>query len=232
VRTPTILLVDDEPAILRALQIALEASGYSTRSVMTGEQAVARVAQEPVDMVILDLGLPDIDGVEVIDRIRAFAPRLPIVILSAHGDDASKVNALDHGADDYVSKPFSMPELTARLRTALRHAGYSASAEATRIERGDVSIDLLAREVRVGSQPVSLTRTQFDLLVALARHPNRVLTHRAIASEVWGDPDAAEVDTIRAHVSQLRRKLEAAKHGRRIVTDPGVGYRFVPHHED
>jgi two-component system KDP operon response regulator KdpE len=230
-RETRILLVDDEPTILRALQVSLESQGYTVAGVTSGEQAVARTAQLPPDLVLLDLGLPGIDGIEVLKRIRAFAPTLPVVVVSAHGDDASKVRALDLGADDYVSKPFSVPELLARVRTALRHGERSAPLEATVIQRGPVAIDLLKREASVGDRVLALTPTQFDLLVCFARHPNRVLTHRMIASEVWGDADAAEATNIRVFVSQLRRRLDPDHAPSQIVTEPGVGYRFVPRSE-
>jgi two-component system KDP operon response regulator KdpE len=223
-----ILIVDDEPTILRALRHALEAHGYEIDAAMTGEQAVARTADLAPDLVILDLGLPGIDGLETIRRIRSFDPLVPILVLSAHGDDDSKVRALDLGADDYVAKPFSMPELLARVRAALRHGDRAAPLEATVVERGDITLDLVRREVTVAGRPVSLTPTQFDLLVCFARHPDRVLTHRLLAAEVWGDPDAAESANIRVFVSQLRRRLEPMRPSR-IVTEPGVGYRFVPH---
>jgi len=227
-RETRILLVDDEPTILRALQTSLESQVYTVSGVTTGEQAVAKTAAATPDLVLLDLGLPGIDGIEVLKRIRAFAPTLPIVVVSAHGDDVSKVRALDLGADDYVSKPFSVPELLARVRTALRHGERSAPLEATIVERGSVRIDLLQREASVDGRVLTLTPTQFDLLVCFARHPNRVLTHRMIASEVWGDADAAEATNIRVFVSQLRRRLDPGGSSSQIVTEPGVGYRFVP----
>lgn len=208
----------------------LEAHDYTVAAVTTGEQAVAKAASLTPSLVLLDLGLPGMDGFEALRRIRAFAPTLPVVVVSAHGDDASKVRALDQGADDYVSKPFSMPELLARVRTALRHGERVAPLEATVIERGPVRIDLLRREASLAGEVLTLTRTQFDLLVCFARHPNRVLTHRMIAAEVWGEPDAAESTNIRVVVSQLRRRLTAgdADRPRLIATEPGVGYRFVP----
>lgn len=225
----TILLVDDEPAILRALQVALDAHDYATIAVTTGEQAVARASERRLDLIVLDLGLPGIGGLEVIRRVRTFLPTMPILVLSAHGDDETKVSALDLGADDYVAKPFSMPELLARIRASLRHGDRSAGLEATSIERGDISIDLIQRAVRRRGEPVTLTRTQFDLLVCFARHQGRVLTHRMLISEVWGDPEAVDPGNLRVFVSQLRRRLEPSP-GRSgpIVTEPGVGYRFVP----
>ena len=172
----TILLVDDEPAILRAVGTALGALGYQTIAAQTGTRAVARIAAEQPDLVMLDLGLPDISGLEVIRRVRTFQPTTPIIVLSAYGDDESKVAALDAGADDYVSKPFSIPELLARVRTALRHSGRLGTIEATRLERGDVVIDLASRVATCAGRTLALTPTQFDLLACFCRHAGRVLT--------------------------------------------------------
>jgi two-component system KDP operon response regulator KdpE len=227
-RDTTILLVDDEPTILRALQTSLESQGFTVSGVTTGEQAVARTAATPPDLVLLDLGLPGMDGVEVLRRIRTFAPTLPVVVVSAHGDDATKVRALDFGADDYVSKPFSVPELLARVRTALRHGEHVTPLEATVLRRGTLRIDLLERKASIGDRVVTLTPTQYDLLVCFARHPNRVLTYRMIATEVWGEPTAAESTNIRMFVSQLRRRIDLGITPSQIVTESGVGYRFVP----
>ena len=225
----TILVVDDEPAILRALHTVLAAHGYETIEAQTGERAVARVASSAPDLVILDLGLPGIDGLEVIRQVRSFDASTPILVLSAHGDDASKVAALDAGADDYVPKPFSLPELLARVRTALRHAARTAPLEASRIERGDIAIDLVEHEARCAGIALPLTRTQFDLLVCFCRHPNRVLTHRALLAEVWDDPNATGTANVRMFVSQLRRQIAlVAGHAGHIITEPGIGYRFVP----
>jgi two-component system, OmpR family, KDP operon response regulator KdpE len=223
-----ILIVDDEAAILRAVRTALEAHGYTTIAVMNGEQAVAKIAESAPDLVVLDLGLPGIDGFEVIRRVRAFNTETQIIVLSAHGDDHSKVQALDGGADDYIAKPFSIPELLARVRTALRHRQRGAVAEGVRLERGDLVIDLLAHEATLRGADLGLTRTQFALLACFAQHPNRVMTHRMLASEVWGSPDAAETENIRVFISQLRRKLESGPRPQVIITEPGVGYRFVP----
>jgi two-component system, OmpR family, KDP operon response regulator KdpE len=224
-----VLVVDDEPAILHAVQTVLETQGYAVSVASTGERALARAAAEAPELVILDLGLPGIDGMDVIRQLRSFAPRLPILILSAHGDDASKVRALDLGADDYVSKPFSVQELLARIRTALRHGQQAAPLEASHIERGDVTLDLIAHQASCRGVALRLTPTQFDLLACFCRHANRVLTHRMLLAEAWGDPDAADSTNVRMFVSQLRRRLAAAAgHRRHIETDPGVGYRFVP----
>ncbi|MDP9259103.1 MAG: response regulator transcription factor [Actinomycetota bacterium] len=228
-KRPLILLVDDEPVVLRALRVALEAQDYAVAAVLSGEDALARITNGAFDLVLLDLGLPGVDGFEVIRRVRVLYPALPIIVLSAQGEDAVKVEALDLGADDYVSKPFSVRELLARVRVALRHAGPpDARAESTQIERGAVSLDLAEHTARVRGEPVQLTRTQFALLACFARHPGRLLTHRAIVTEVWGDPDAAAADNLRVQISQLRRRIEEdPRHPALIVTEPGLGYRFL-----
>jgi two-component system KDP operon response regulator KdpE len=234
VKRPLILLVDDEPVVLRALRVALEAQDYVVSAVLTGEDALARIANGAFDLVLLDLGLPGVDGFEVIRRVRALHPALPIIVLSAQGEDAVKVEALDLGADDYVSKPFSVRELLARVRVALRHAGPAdARAESTQIERGPVSLNLAEHTARVRGEPVQLTPTQFALLACFARHPGRLLTHRAIVTEVWGDPDAAAADNLRVQISQLRRRIEEdPRHPALIVTEPGLGYRFLDGRSD
>jgi two-component system, OmpR family, KDP operon response regulator KdpE len=223
-----ILLVDDEAVVLRALRVALEAQDYAVAAVLNGEDALARISNGAFDLVLLDLGLPGVSGFEVIRRVRSLYPALPIIVLSAQGDDAVKVEALDLGADDYVSKPFSVRELLARVRVALRHAdAVDARAESTRLERGEVSLDLAEHTAQVRGEAVQLTRTQFALLACFLRHPGRLLTHRAIVAEVWGDPDAAAADNLRVQISQLRRRIERdPRHPALIVTEPGLGYRF------
>jgi two-component system KDP operon response regulator KdpE len=230
-RAYRILVCDDEPAVLRALTVALESHGYAVTPTATGEQAVARAASESPDVVLLDLGLPGIDGREAIRRLRTFLVDTPIIVLSAWGEDETKVEALDLGADDYIEKPFAMPELLARIRVAIRHLQRSggASVESSRLERGDIVLDLLERRLFVRGVEVQATRTQFDLLAAFARHPGRVLTHRALVGEVWGDPDAADPSNLRVFISQLRRLVEPDPgHPQRIETASGVGYRFIP----
>jgi two-component system KDP operon response regulator KdpE len=222
-------VVDDEPAVLRALRVALESQGYGVIVAQGGEQAVRHAAADGPDLIVLDLGLPDIDGLEVIRRVRSFASALPILVLSAWGEDRSKVEALDLGADDYVVKPFAVPELLARVRVGLRHAQRSEGAghEGARLERGPLVVDTAAHRVWLRGREVSLTRTQFSLLECLARRPGRVMTHRAIVSEVWGDPGAADAQNLRAFISQLRRRIEDDPARPRFVhTEPGVGYRF------
>jgi two-component system KDP operon response regulator KdpE len=226
-----VLVVEDEPKVLRALGVALEAHGYEVVATATGEQAVARAADRTPDLILLDLGLPGIGGLEVIRRVRAFLAATPIIVVSAQGDEETKVAALDLGADDYVEKPFALPELLARVRVGLRHAERAAGAleESAVVERGPLSIDLAEHRVTLRGAPLALTPTQFDLLACFARHPGRLLTHRTIVAEVWGDPDAADAQNLRVFVSQLRRRIEDdPRHPRLIVTDTGVGYRFLP----
>jgi two-component system KDP operon response regulator KdpE len=230
-RSQRILLCDDEPSVLRALCVALESHGYAVTPAASGEQAVAQAAAVTPNVILLDLGLPGIDGLETIRRLRAFLPQTPIIVLSAWDEDEIKVEALDLGADDYVEKPFALPELLARVRVAVRHAQRSegASVEASRLVRGDIVIDVAERRALVRGSEIQLTRTQFDLLLAFARHPGRVLTHRALVAEAWGDPDAADPSNLRVFISALRRLVEPDPgHPQRIETVAGVGYRFTP----
>ena len=225
-----ILVVDDEPTVLRALRVALEAQDYAVTAVLSGEDALARITNGAFDLVLLDLGLPGMSGFDVIQRVRVLFPALPIIVLSAQGEDAAKVEALDLGADDYVAKPFSVRELLARVRVALRHAESAAGAlaESSSLERGSIRLDLAEHTATVRGEAVSLTRTQFALLAGFMRHPGRLLTHRAIVAEVWGDPDAAAADNLRVQISQLRRRIEEdPRHPALIVTEPGLGYRFL-----
>jgi two-component system KDP operon response regulator KdpE len=226
-----VLVVEDEPKVLRALGVALEAHGYEVVAAGTGEQAVARAADRRPDLILLDLGLPGLGGLDVIRRVRAFLAAAPIIVVSAQGDEETKVTALDLGADDYVEKPFALPELLARVRVGLRHAERAAGAveESAVLARGPLRIDIAERRVTLRGEPLALTPTQFDLLACFARHPGRLLTHRAIVAEVWGDPDGADAQNLRVFVSQLRRRVEDdPRHPRLIVTDTGVGYRFLP----
>ena len=228
-KRPLILVVDDEPTVLRALRVALEAQDYAVSAVLSGEDALARLTNGAFDLVLLDLGLPGINGFDVIRRVRVLFPTLPIIVLSAQGEDAAKVEALDLGADDYVAKPFSVRELLARVRVALRHGeSAGARAESNWLERGAIRLDLAEHSATVRGEVVSLTRTQFALLACFLRHPGRLLTHRAIVTEVWGDPDAAAADNLRVQISQLRRRIEEdPRHPALIVTEPGLGYRFL-----
>ena len=221
-----VLVVDDEPAIRRTVSAGLRARDYEVREAENGERAVQEVAADPPDLVILDLGLPDIDGVDVCRRIRAWS-QVPIVVLSAEASDYRKVLALDEGADDYVTKPFSMPELLARVRVALRHRSADAgSPEATELQVGDLRIDLARHRVSVGDREVDLTPKEFDFLALLARWPGRVLTHRTILQEVWGPEYGHETHYLRVYASQIRKKLGDPPDRQRLVTEPGVGYRL------
>jgi len=226
-----ILVIDDEPAILRAIGIALRSHGYEVDAAATGRQALAKASGSSHQLVILDLGLPDLDGLELLRQLRVLDRTVPIVILSAWQEIDTRVAALDLGADDFVPKPFSMPELLARVRVALRHAEHAGRTplEATQIVRGPISIDTARREVRVRGQLVSLTRTQYQLLICFARHPDRVLTRNAITAEVWGPDATIEPENLRVVVSQLRKRIELdARDPHIICTELGVGYRFCP----
>ncbi len=223
----SVLVVDDEPAITRALLAAFGARGYAVTAVATGREALDRVAGAPPALVVLDLGLPDLDGIEVCRRIRAWSD-VPIIVLTAEGADHRKVAALDEGADDYVTKPFSMPELLARVRVALRHRGAAVPGlDESVLEVGDLRVDVGQRLVTVAGHPVDLTPKEFGFLAALARHPGRVLTHRMILQVVWGPEYGAETQYLRVYAGQLRKKLGDDPAAPRLVTEPGVGYRLV-----
>ena len=224
----TVLVVDDEPAILRALTTGLRARGYRVVSAARGEVALHLVVHESPDVVVLDLGLPDIDGVDVCRRLRSWTD-VPIVVLSADGSDHRKVLALDEGADDYVTKPFSMPELLARIRVAVRHRPQRAEgqAEPAVLTVGDLVVDLHHHRVTIAGRDVDLTPKEFAFLTLLARYPGRVLTHRAILQEVWGPEYGTESQYLRVYASQLRKKLQDDPDHPRLVTAPGVGYRLV-----
>lgn len=223
---PAVLVVDDEPAILRALSAALEARGYQPFIATTGGEGLSIAATQKLDVIILDLNLPDLDGVEVCRRIREWS-RIPIIVLTVEGADDRKISALDEGADDYVTKPFSMPELLARVRVALRHREGPAAVEDAVLEVGDLRVDLARHQVHVDSQDVELTPKEFDFLALLARHPGRVLTHRTILQEVWGRQYGTETQYLRVYASQLRKKLKDDPAAPRLITEPGVGYRLV-----
>ena len=224
---PVVLVVDDEPAIRRAVGAALEARHYQVRGAPTGQAAIEIAAGTPLDAIILDLGLPDIDGVEVCTRIREWSD-VPIIVLTVEGSEERKVTALDGGADDYVTKPFSMPELLARVRVALRHRLQRDGSDPPAVlSVGDLRIDLAGRDVWVGDEPVDLTPKEFAFLSMLARHPGRVLTHRMLLQDLWGPSYGTETQYLRVYASQLRKKLGEDPRRPRLVTEPGVGYRLV-----
>ena len=222
-----VLVIDDEPALLRAVSAALKARDYDVATVGTGQAAIDAIALTPPDVVVLDLGLPDLDGIEVCRRVREWSD-VPIVVLSAEGSEERKVLALDQGADDYVTKPFSTAELLARIRVALRHRKHVASPEDDAVLRvGDIEVDLARHVVEVGGRKVELTPKEFAFLALLARWPGRVLTHRTILQEVWGPEYGSESQYLRVYASQLRKKLDDDPARPRLVTEPGVGYRLV-----
>jgi two-component system KDP operon response regulator KdpE len=224
---PRILVVDDEPQIQRFLKPALSASDYDVIVASTGREAKHLAVTRAPDLVILDLGLPDQDGKEVITHLRAFSP-LPIIVLSARGQEQEKVDALDAGADDYVEKPFSIAELLARIRTTLRRHKASASTGATMIF-GKLKIDTASRVVELGGEGLHLTPKEYELLVQLAQNAGRVMTHRQLLTAIWGPAHAEDVQYLRVAIGQLRGKIEAGPNGARVIlNEPAVGYRFAP----
>jgi two-component system, OmpR family, KDP operon response regulator KdpE len=222
-----ILVVEDEPPLRRLLRTSLSAQGYRILEAGTGQGALDGLARDAPEVVLLDLGLPDLDGLEVIRRIRASGSKTPIIVISSRGDERGKVRALDLGADDYVTKPFGMAELLARIRTALRHRVQAQGADPI-FESGDLRVDLTRRLVRVGDAEVKLSNKEWDILRLLVLNAGKVLTHRAIMREVWGP--TVDVQYLRIYVRQLRQKLE--RHPERpehILTETGVGYRLQVH---
>jgi two-component system KDP operon response regulator KdpE len=221
-----ILIVDDEPSILATMAPLLRARGYDVATATTGYAALDALDRETPNLVILDLGLPDIDGVEVTRRLRE-GRAVPILVLSARGAEQDKVAALDAGADDYVTKPFSAEELLARIRAALRRSDI-VNAAAGPIVRGDLSIDVERRRVTRNDDELRLTPKEFELLVFLAQRPGRVLTHRVLLKAIWGPNAVDQPEHLRVLIASLRRKLEVEPaHPRYIITEPWVGYRFA-----
>jgi len=226
-RPPAVLVVDDEPHVLEALRALLEGRGYAVRTARNGGLALEAVSTARPDVVLLDLAMPGLDGVEVCRRLRA-SGRVPIVVLSARTEERQKVQALDAGADDYVTKPFPTEELLARLRAALRREQARLADEPV-IRAGGLTIDQPARRVTVGGAEVHLTPTEYDLLRVLASNPDRVLTHRYLLTTVMGPGYVDALDNLRTFIAQLRRKIERdPSRPRRIATEPGIGYRFRP----
>ncbi len=225
---PHILVVDDEPQITRVLRTSLNAQGYEIRVANDGETALEIVKDFAPDLVITDLAMPNMNGIELCRRLRKLS-QVPILVLSVRGEERSKIEALDSGADDYVTKPFSTGELLARIRAALRRSPPSDSAVQTKIELGDFHIDLDAHSIAVDGKEVRLTPKEFDVLVYMAQHPRKVLTHRAILNAVWGSNSIEQNEYLRVFVGQLRKKLEPdASSPQYILTEPWVGYRFEP----
>ena len=221
-----VLVVDDEPQIVRALRINLRARQYEVYTALTGSQALEEAAQHPPDLVILDLGLPDLDGVDVIGGLRGWTDA-PIIVLSGRADSADKVEALDAGADDYVTKPFGMDELLARMRAVTRRS--AAEPEEPRVSLGGLTVDLAAKRVSKDGQDVRLTPTEWHLLEVLVRHPGKLLSQKQLLNEVWGPGYADATGNLRLYMAQLRRKLEPdPARPRWLLTEPGMGYRFQP----
>jgi two-component system, OmpR family, KDP operon response regulator KdpE len=219
-----VLVVDDEPQIVRGLKIILRSAGYAVDAAETKAEALASLAARPPDALVLDLVLPDGEGVEVCREVRRWS-RLPIVVLSAVGDEREKVRALDAGADDYVTKPFGTDELLARLRAVMRRS-VEAGGE-PRLELGELVIDLSERTVLRGGEQVHLTPIEFELVRVLAQHHGRLVTHRQLLQQVWGPEYGEETHYLRVHVAHIRAKLEAdPSRPRYVITEPGVGYRL------
>jgi two-component system KDP operon response regulator KdpE len=222
----SVLVIDDEPQIRRLLRVTLEANGYRVFDVATGQDGLVQAAQRKPDVILLDLGLPDLDGAVVLKRIREWS-RVPVIILSVRDQEEEKVAALDSGADDYVTKPFNSAELLARWRAALRHA--RPAGEETVFRCGDLEVDLTARVVKIKGQEVKLTATEYALLRLFVHHAGKVLTHRQILREVWGPNTTEQTHYLRVYMAHLREKLESnPAQPELFITEPGVGYRLRP----
>ncbi len=220
-----VLVVDDEPQIRRFLRVSLVAQGYHIAEAAAGEEALAKAAAERPDLVVLDLGLPDVDGQEVIRRLREWSA-VPIIVLSVRERESEKVRALDNGADDYITKPFGMDELMARIRAALRHRVQAEAGEPV-FRSGDLTVDLGRRVVSVAGRELKLTPKEYDLLRVLVTHAGRVVTHQQLLRAVWGPGYATEAQYLRVYIAQLRDKIEAdPAQPKHILTEPGVGYRL------
>jgi two-component system KDP operon response regulator KdpE len=225
---PTVVVVEDEPQIRRFLHAALGGQGYRVHESSTGADGLVEVATRQPDVVILDLGLPDMEGLDVIRKVREWSA-VPVIVLSARGQESDKVAALDAGADDYLSKPFGVEELMARMRVALRHrARVSEGALQSTFTVGDLHVDLAARRVTLGAEQVHLTPIEYRLLVALVHHAGKVITHRQLLQEVWGPQATEQAHYLRVYMAHLRRKLEAdPARPRYLLTEAGVGYRLA-----
>jgi len=225
---PVVVLIEDEPQIRRFLRATLTGQGYRLFEATTGADGIIEVGSRQPDVVIIDLGLPDMDGLEVIRRLREWTA-VPIIVLSARGQERDKVTALDAGADDYVSKPFGAGEVLARIRVALRHtAGASHEADEAAFKIGELHVDLLRRHVAVGAAEVRLTPIEYKLLTTLIRHAGKVVTHQQLLREVWGPTHTDQAHYVRIYMAHLRHKLEAEPaRPRYLLTEPGVGYRLA-----
>ncbi len=225
--TPHILIIDDEAQIQRALRTILTEKQFQVTTASRGEEGLALAAANEPDLIILDLGLPDMDGVEVCTRLREWT-QIPVIILSVRDSERQKVAALDHGADDYLTKPFSIEELLARVRVALRHSARIHGAQSKVVKAGPVTIDLAWHLVKRDEEEIKLTGTEYKLLAYLASNHGRVLTHQSILTHVWGPADADHTEYLRVYMRQLRKKLELdPERPQYILTEPGIGYRFI-----
>jgi len=225
---PIVVLIEDERQIRRFLRATLSGQGYRLFEAATGADGLVEVGSRQPDVIIIDLGLPDMDGVDVIRRLREWTA-VPIIVLSARGQERDKVTALDAGADDYVSKPFGASELVARIRVALRHAaGASHEADEAAFKVGELQVDRLRRHVSLGGTEVRLTPTEYKLLTTLIRHAGKVVTHQQLLREVWGPAHTDQAHYVRIYMAHLRHKLEAEPaRPRYLLTEPGVGYRLA-----
>jgi len=224
---PHILVIDDEPQIQRAIRTILTEKGFRVTTASRGEEGLTLAATNEPDIIILDLGLPDMDGVEVCTRLREWT-QCPIIILSVRDSERDKVAALDKGADDYLTKPFGIEELLARVRVALRHSTSRQGTQSKVINAGSLMIDLAWHIVKRGDEEIKLTGTEYKLLAYLAANHGRVLTHQNILTQVWGPADADHTEYLRVYMRQLRKKLEAdPERPQYILTEPGIGYRFI-----
>jgi len=222
-----ILVVEDEPGIVRALKANLGAHGFQVETAGSGAQAMESYARRRPDLIVLDLGLPDVDGTEIIAQVRE-ETQTPIIVLSVRNAEREKVQALTLGADDYLTKPFGPDELLARVRVALRHSARPQSGADAVIKSGDLELDVERRQVRLAGADLRLTPTEFDLLKALIRHTDRIMTDRMLLQEVWGADYGDEAHYLHVYVARLRKKVEAdPRRPARLLTEPGVGYRFV-----
>ena len=225
-----ILIVDDEPQLLRVLRPTLTSAGYEVTTAETGEDAIAAAASTPVDAILLDLGLPDLDGKDVISRVREWSD-VPILVLSARDIEAEKIEALDRGADDYVNKPFAMGELMARVRASLRGRERRYSTQG-RFRAAELEIDFAARRVTIFGEEAKLTRREYDLLKTMARHAGKVVTHKQLIAAVWGAEAGVEAQFVRVLVGQVRQKIEEhSSRPRLLLTEAGLGYRLISEDE-
>lgn len=224
---PVILVVDDEPQILRVMRASLPARGYAVLTAHDGEQALGEIRKQAPDLIVLDLAMPEMSGLEVCRRVREFSS-VPIIVLSAKGSEGDKIAALDMGADDYVTKPFSLDELLARVRAVLRRA-LATDSEAAVLSVGELTIDTNERRVTMSGTEIKLTPKEFDVLKYLASNSGKVVTHRTLLQAVWGSESTEQTEYLRVFINQLRRKIEPdPQQPRYIITEPWVGYRFNP----